>query len=240
MLKAELARLRAANAELQRKLSQSEPGVEQAAGDKQQEAKQALLRSMEVVRSAQVTLEDSSREYTTSLQAQLKASAKQVAVLTAANTQLREALRGFADRDLAAQSSFSTGQQHATMHESEAIVSQLRAQLATEREQYVSAIGALRHDAAEHQVQMQRMESALRDARRQHVKREWLMRDDVGTGTAAQHRLDNLGHELASGGYMPATVRRDDVGNIAPLGSDATLSSAADLMELVELVSKEF
>lgn len=110
ILKAEMARLRAANAELQRKLTLSEPGVEQAATDKQQEAKQTLLRSMEVVRSAQVTLEDRSREYTASLQAQLKASAKQIAVLTAANTELREALQRFADRDQAAQSKFSTGQ----------------------------------------------------------------------------------------------------------------------------------
>ena len=121
----------------------------------------------------------------------------------------------------------------------------------------------------------------MRDAHRQHAKHERLLRGAVDARTTtAQHRLDNLSHDLASSGYMthmlsegssyqdedamdkhqslghvfaghsdglaiePVTprvekVRREATAN-ATFTSGDTLTSTAELMELVDLVSKEF
>ncbi len=257
MLRDEVTQLRVANAELQQQLSDARVEIEREEARTQQEARQTLLSSMEVVRDAQGALEDSSRAYTTSLQLQVEASAKELTVLTTANAKLSEVVKGFAGRSHTLPPNGTIGhvQQQAVVQECEAIINKLRTRLATERQEYDCRVATLRQELAKRDLQVQDLEAALGDAHHQHAKRERLLRGAVGARTTTQNRLNRLNHDLASSGHTPQVSSEGSLhhhedaidesqtlttANIATFGLDDTLSSTAELMELVELVSKEF
>ena len=255
MLVAEVTQLTAANAELRQQLSKAKLEIEQteARNQKLLAFQQELITSIGSVRDAQAALENSSRAYDTSVQVRVEASAEEVAVLTSANATLSAALKGLVDRTQSALliARGHQKQQPATREDADAVVN-----------------ATLRNEVAKREQQVRDLEAALRDAHRQHAKREWLVRGAVDARSTAHHRLYTSSQDLASAGYMPdhmtpqhryedamddsrvfdmrsdrqsvEKMRVNAAGNVAPLALDDTMSSTEELMELVDLVRKEF
>ena len=255
MLVAEVTQLTGANAELRQQLSKAKLEIEQteARNQKLLAFQQELISSIGSVRDAQAALENSSRAYDTSVQVRVEASAEEVAVLTSANATLSAALKGLVDRTQSALliARGHQKQQPATREDADAVVN-----------------ATLRNEVAKREQQVRDLEAALRDAHRQHAKREWLVRGAVDARSTAHHRLYTSSQDLASAGYMPdhmtpqhryedamddsrvfdmrsdrqsvEKMRVNAAGNVAPLALDDTMSSTEELMELVDLVRKEF
>ena len=256
-LAAEVTQLTTANAELRQQLSKAKLEIEQKETQNQKllAFQQELISRIGSVRDAQAALENSSRAYDASVQMQVKARTEEVAVLTSANARLSVALKGFVDRDQPALAHGHQQQQPAT-REDDSTVATLRNEVA-KREQRVRDLEAALRDAHRHHAKREwllrgavdaqtttqhRLRTSSQDLASAGYMTPMLSKASVyryGNVTDDSHSLNRV-LDMLGDGQSVGELRVDGTGNLAPLVLDDTMSSTEELMELVDLVRKEF